>query len=549
MRWYRQLTLSSQLILAFVLVAIISGVIGGIGIAALNGLTRRDEAMFKDNVAPLKHVMTIDSSFQQLRNALSKVTNAPDAEKLAKQIEIANELRKRFTTAVADYSAVSLSDQDKAILAKLKDTFTRYEAEVDGPIVQARTSNSKTNDALAYSYSPKVAVIGGEMNAAVDELVKANLNDSQAAFEAGRKSAKEAIVEMQVAMAVGVVLAILLGVLVTRIIKGQVGGEPAMATAIAQRVAAGDLTVEVVTVPGDSTSMMAAIKAMVAKLSEIIGQTQMAAGNMLAASEQLSSTAQALSQGASEQAASVEETSASMEQMSASISQNNENAKITGDIAGRTANETLEGGRAVQETVSAMKQIAHKIAIIDDIAYQTNLLALNAAIEAGRAGEHGKGFAVVAAEVRKLAERSQVAAEEISRLAGGSVDLAEKAGGLLSGIVPGIQKTADLVQEIAAASSEQNAGVGQISSAINQISGAVQQNAAASEELASTSEEVNAQALELQGMMQFFTLAGSQPGFRSQSTSKPAAALRVKPSRPRRLTGAPDESSGEFTRF
>jgi methyl-accepting chemotaxis protein len=142
-----------------------------------------------------------------------------------------------------------------------------------------------------------------------------------------------------------------------------------------------------------------------------------------------------------------------------------------------------------------------------------------------------------------------VAAEEISRLAGGSVDLAEKAGGLLSGIVPGIQKTADLVQEIAAASSEQNAGVGQISSAINQISGAVQQNAAASEELASTSEEVNAQALELQGMMQFFTLAGSQPGFRSQSTSKPAAALRVKPSRPRRLTGAPDESSGEFTRF
>jgi methyl-accepting chemotaxis protein len=201
----------------------------------------------------------------------------------------------------------------------------------------------------------------------------------------------------------------------------------------------------------------------------------------------------------------------------------------------------------VEETVSAMKQIARKIAIIDDIAYQTNLLALNAAIEAGRAGEHGKGFAVVAAEVRKLAERSQVAAEEISQLATGSVSLAEKAGGLLSDIVPSIQKTADLVQEISAASSEQNAGVGQINGAITQISTAVQQNAAASEELASTSEEMNAQALELQSIMAFFTLsraeersakAGSAPAAR---LGRPAPALRKSPSQ--------GHQDGDFTRF
>jgi methyl-accepting chemotaxis protein len=240
------------------------------------------------------------------------------------------------------------------------------------------------------------------------------------------------------------------------------------------------------------------------KLARTIDDVFEASCNLVAASEQLSATAQTLSQGASEQAASVEETSASMEEMSASISQNNENAKVTGDIATRNAMDTQEGGSAVQETVTAMKLIAHKISIVDDIAYQTNLLALNAAIEAGRAGEHGKGFAVVAAEVRKLAERSQVAAEEISQLATSSVGLAEKAGTLLGTIVPSIRKTADLVQEISAASSEQNAGVGQINGAINQISQAIQQNAAAAEELASTSEELNAQALELQAMMAAF---------------------------------------------
>jgi methyl-accepting chemotaxis protein len=195
-----------------------------------------------------------------------------------------------------------------------------------------------------------------------------------------------------------------------------------------------------------------------------------------------------------------------MEQMTASISQNMENAKVTDGMAAKSAAEAADGGEAVGQTVDAMRHIADKIGIIDDIAYQTNLLALNAAIEAARAGDHGKGFAVVAAEVRKLAERSQIAAQEIGEMATSSVAQAESAGSLLREMVPSIRKTSDLVQEIAAASQEQSSGVGQINSAVAQLNQATQQNASASEELAATAEELNSQAELLQQTMTFFRL-------------------------------------------
>jgi methyl-accepting chemotaxis protein len=296
----------------------------------------------------------------------------------------------------------------------------------------------------------------------------------------------------------------------------------------------------------------------VAKLAEIVAEVNSGAQSLAGASEELSATAQSLSQTSSEQAAGAEETSASIEQMTSSISQNTENARVTDGMASQAAKDAVEGGESVNATVAAMKEIAKKISIIDDIAYQTNLLALNAAIEAARAGEHGKGFAVVAAEVRKLAERSQVAAKEIGEVAGNSVQLAEKAGTLLAEIVPSIRKTSDLVQEIAAASAEQSSGVGQINSAMSQLSQTTQQNASASEQLAATSEEMSSQAEQLQQTMSFFKVdnfgqaklthrAAAKSGAGVKQVSQKKEALRLASGQRGMPSSQPDES--QFTKF
>ncbi|MGZ8907685.1 MAG: methyl-accepting chemotaxis protein, partial [Methylobacter sp.] len=219
-------------------------------------------------------------------------------------------------------------------------------------------------------------------------------------------------------------------------------------------------------------------------------------------------------------------------------------AKVTDGMATQASGEAVQGGAAVKETVHAMKSIAGKIGIIDDIAYQTNLLALNAAIEAARAGEHGRGFAVVAAEVRKLAERSQIAAQEIGELAESSVEMAESAGKLLDTIVPSIKKTSDLVQEIAAASEEQSSGVSQINTAMDLLNQITQQNASSSEELAATSEEMSGQAAQLQELIAFFTVTGFSGAGSASSKAKPVKQVVKKPAAARR---APNEA--EFVRF
>ena len=308
-------------------------------------------------------------------------------------------------------------------------------------------------------------------------------------------------------------------------------------TGVAKQIAGGNLMVEVKERSAQD-ELMKALAAMTRKLSEVIGNVKSSAVNVASGSQQLSASSEEMSQGASEQAASAEEASASMEQMVSNVRQSADNAQQTEKIALKSAENAQEGGKAVGMTVAAMKEIAGKITIVSEIARQTNMLALNAAIEAARAGEHGKGFAVVASEVRKLAERSQTAAAEISELTNGSLTVAEKAGEMLTKMLPEIQKTADLVQEISAASHEQDVGAEQINNAIQQLDQVIQENASVAEEIASTAVELSGQAEQLQEAVAFFRIADSTDlpaAGRARHAKAPLPEKTAAPARAKRL--------------
>lgn len=502
---FANMKIGKRMALGFGLLLVIMVVLIWEGITAMSDIQHKLDRIVKVNNV---RIDLCNDMFIAIKDVSINVRNMIIENDAARHQEIFRKItaaREKYNDTFKKNEELTPKDDKKAheLIAKMKE-LQELSRPLNDKVIALATAHKDADAAVVMTKEAGPAV--ANWLDAIEKLGDHNIDRNKTRYEEAVKEYEQSRNVMFGLGAVAILIALFTAFYLTRGIVRPINEAVTVANALAN----GDLTITVESKSKDETGMMmAAIAAMVDKLKHVVGDVMSAADNVASGSQQLSATAQQMSQGATEQAASAEEISSSMEEMAASIRQNTDNAMQTEKISIKSSTDAKEGGKAVVETVAAMKEIASKISIIEEISRQTNLLALNAAIEAARAGEHGKGFAVVASEVRKLAERSQSAAGEISELSSRSVAIAEQAGEMLTKMVPDIQKTAELVQEITASSKEQDTGAEQINKAIQQLDQVIQQNASASEEMASTSEELSGQAEQLNDAVSFFRIDGS----------------------------------------
>ncbi|MGC4093301.1 MAG: methyl-accepting chemotaxis protein [Polyangiaceae bacterium] len=522
MQWFNNLKVSVKLTGAFILLAAVVALVGNVGRVSTIELGGRVQSMKSDVVDSLIYLRETERQMMLYRGDVWKLLAEKDVDH-TELLKIIDGRTRAVEQAFEKYSGTIRFPGEAELAAEYREEFAQIAAARAKSVAMEMTSREAAIKSLTDSQAHEIAA-----REALNKLMAINTKQANLQSEAAIATSQAATQQILTFTVGAAIAAVALGLLISRMITSAL----AKVSSAAERIAAGDLDAEIDLQQKDEIGQLADTqRKMTAQLRTIMLQIQSVAEHVAAGSEQMTASSEQLSHGATQQSAAAEEASASIEEMSGSISQNADNAAQTERIAVQTSQDAELSGNAVSKSVLAMHEIAAKISIVEEIARQTNLLALNAAIEAARAGEHGKGFAVVAAEVRRLAERSQVAAGEITNISSASVRAAEEAGEMLKATVPAIRKTSALVQEISASTREQSTGSQQISVAIQQLDQVIQQNAAAAAELSATSSEFSGQAQRLQELVSFFRISGDSgaPGVSFQKPRRPAAPPRVRP--------------------